>query len=473
MLIRPTGSRGPTVALIVIFGALLTPASMLAHGAGLGGGPQVSSPTDSPRVFGSLQEINVTMPSGVSPHAVTWDPQGGGFAISDVGYDQVLLLNASSGTLLRTGSTGQDPSAISFDGPHGLLWVANPDSLDLSLLNATTLTTEATISLPASAYAVAADPPLGIAMVPLRNLNEIAEVGISGSVQTLSVGSQPIDVAVDDSRGLAYVADGGGSTISVVQVAPFKIVRNLSVVDQPTGVALDPVRDLLLVSSSLSGTLDVYNASNGAPVANVSIGSGGGRVAVCPSLGGAVVPAFEAGEVSLVSEATWTVTDTYTTPWGPFGTGIDSTCQRILVADEFAQAVTLLAPPSSIPFGTVTGTVAPYSVNDSLTVNDTQVVLAHSGAFSDSLPPGTYWLNASAPGLQSSDRQIVIEAGQVLHVSIQLQSPSVGFPVVLALEVGGAAALIVGAALFVLFSWRKRRQKRYGEIPEDSPIREL
>lgn len=55
----------------------------------------------------------------------------------------------------------------------------------------------------------------------------------------IAVGAGPTVVAVDETRGIAVVANTGGNSISVLTVSPFALLGSVGVGNKPTGVAVD------------------------------------------------------------------------------------------------------------------------------------------------------------------------------------------------------------------------------------------
>lgn len=55
----------------------------------------------------------------------------------------------------------------------------------------------------------------------------------------IAVGAGPTAVAIDETRGIAVVANTSGNSISVLTVSPFALLGSVGVGNQPTGVAVD------------------------------------------------------------------------------------------------------------------------------------------------------------------------------------------------------------------------------------------
>ncbi|TMC76946.1 MAG: YncE family protein [Chloroflexi bacterium] len=104
----------------------------------------------------------------------------------------------------------------------------------------------------------------------------------AGIAASWPVGHQPFGVAIDPTDGRVYVANSGGSTVSVVQPAS-GAVSSVVVGSQPGLLALEPVSRRLYVSNSGDQTLSVVNLTTMAVSATV-FGAGGLGVAVNPAV---------------------------------------------------------------------------------------------------------------------------------------------------------------------------------------------
>jgi YVTN family beta-propeller protein len=106
-------------------------------------------------------------------------------------------------------------------------------------------------------------------------------------VATYPVGDQPFGVVADPTDGRVYVANSGGTTVSVVDPAT-ATVSSLNVGSQPGLLALNAAGRRLYVSNSGDGTLSVVNLSTTSVVGTV-FGAGGLGVAVNPPVSRAYV----------------------------------------------------------------------------------------------------------------------------------------------------------------------------------------
>jgi len=99
--------------------------------------------------------------------------------------------------------------------------------------------------------------------------------------RTIPVGSQPFGVAASGS--LLYVANSGGSAVSVIDTATNTVTGSIAVGSGPGEIAADPAAGRAYVANFNSGTVSVVDLATRATVA--TLGTGGLGVALDPGLG--------------------------------------------------------------------------------------------------------------------------------------------------------------------------------------------
>src|SRR5690242_2008137 len=99
--------------------------------------------------------------------------------------------------------------------------------------------------------------------------------------QTIAVGSQPFGLAA--AGGLLYVANNGGSTISIIDSASNTATGTVAVGSGPGEIATDPAAGRAYVGNFNDGTVSVVDTTALAAIATLS--PGGLGVAVDAGLG--------------------------------------------------------------------------------------------------------------------------------------------------------------------------------------------
>src|SRR2546430_939697 len=99
--------------------------------------------------------------------------------------------------------------------------------------------------------------------------------------QTVAVGSQPFGVAA--AGGLVYVANNGGSTVSIIDRASNTVTGTIAVGSGPGEIAMDPAAGRAYVGNFNDGTVSVVDTTVRSTIATLS--PGGLGVAVDAGLG--------------------------------------------------------------------------------------------------------------------------------------------------------------------------------------------
>ena len=100
-------------------------------------------------------------------------------------------------------------------------------------------------------------------------------------IQTIAVGPQPFGVA-NAGGGLLYVANSGGTTVSIVDTATNAVTGSITVGNGPGEIATDPAAGRAYVGNFNDGTVSVVDTAARSSIATLS--PGGLGVAVDPAL---------------------------------------------------------------------------------------------------------------------------------------------------------------------------------------------
>ena len=92
----------------------------------------------------------------------------------------------------------------------------------------------------------------------------------------VSIGGQAADVALDEGRGVLYVANFTANRIEVVSLADYTIQTSINVAPQPSSLALSPDGRYLVMTH-------YGNFTAPAPPSNAGTAGGIGDSMVCPS----------------------------------------------------------------------------------------------------------------------------------------------------------------------------------------------
>jgi YVTN family beta-propeller protein len=125
---------------------------------------------------------------------------------------------------------------------------------------------------------------------------------------TLRVGSDPESIAVAPDGRRAYVANSGGSTVSVIDTAASRVATTFRVDGYPTSVGVSPDSSRVYVTSGWENTLSTLDASTGRVVSRTKVGDYPGDLVVAPDGSRVYVVNGNSENVSVVDTTTGRVT---------------------------------------------------------------------------------------------------------------------------------------------------------------------
>jgi YVTN family beta-propeller protein len=230
----------------------------------------------SPKVFMSTS----TLASGPSPAPLQLTVIGKGLTCTNGSTTLNVRLD---GIPIQPTCTGNGDRMLTVTVPANLLTSARRFALDVAdssgnVTNAEDFTVEQSVDVSACGLnpqpaGVAIDPKQNIAAVTLFGCNSLALINMStGTGSSVSVGSNPIGVAVIPRLHLAVVANNGGAgTASIVDELAHSVTQTVAAGSGPIGVAADEATGKVAIANSVANTVSVIDAVTGG-VASVSTG---------------------------------------------------------------------------------------------------------------------------------------------------------------------------------------------------------
>ncbi|MEA1996858.1 MAG: hypothetical protein U9N45_04440, partial [Gemmatimonadota bacterium] len=137
----------------------------------------------------------------------------------------------------------------------------------------------------------------------------ISMVSMPDSVlASISVGSRPLHVALDNTGGTAYVTNSGGSSVSVVSLETFQETNRIGVGENPAGVGFSPGMARVYVANSSENNISVIRDNS--VEQTIPVGFQPSGVAVGPDETMVFVANSNAASLSVVGAAEGTVVRT-------------------------------------------------------------------------------------------------------------------------------------------------------------------
>ena len=241
--------------------------------------------------------------------------------------------------------------------------LAAPPVQAQSVAAATTLAVITTITVGSNPDGVAVNDADDTVYVTNFGSGDVSVInGRTGTVAgTITVGSGPIGVAVDQGDDTVYVANFSDDTVSVINGRTGTVDDTITVGDSPRGVAVDQGDDTVYVTNQVSNTVSVINGWTRTVDDTITVGSNPLGVAVDQVDDTVYVTNFSSGDVSVINGRTRTVDDTITVGDNPVGVAVDEGDDTVYVTN-FGSIVWVINGRTGSVDDTITVGTRPYGV---------------------------------------------------------------------------------------------------------------
>ena len=216
---------------------------------------------------------NSTLTTGPSPAALTLTVLGKGLTCTNNSTTLTVRLDGSPLSTSCASGTAADRGLFATI-PPSLLMHARRFTVDVTdgsgnVSNASDFTVEQSIDVTGCSATplpsgVAIDAQQNIAAVTLAGCNAVALISLSnGTGQSVSVGANPLGVAVIPRLHQAIVANNGSNSASIVDELGASVVNTITTASGSVGVAADQDTGEAAVANSVANTVTVINLASG------------------------------------------------------------------------------------------------------------------------------------------------------------------------------------------------------------------
>ena len=188
---------------------------------------------------------------------------------------------------------------------------------------------------------------------------------IAGPHLTLSVGNDPVAVAINPTATTAYVVNATDNTLSVIDTRKNTVLANVPVGVSPDSLAVNPAGTLVYVANATDNTVSVIDAATNLVTATVPVGSNPSGVTVNPAGTSVYVTNSVDNTVSVVAASTNTVTATIAVGNGPQAITVNAAGTFAYVTNDSDNTVSVI----DLANNTVTATVSVGVHPDAIAVN--------------------------------------------------------------------------------------------------------
>jgi YVTN family beta-propeller protein len=176
------------------------------------------------------------------------------------------------------------------------------------------------------------------------NTVSVIDVATNAVVGSVTVGTEPADVAIVPDGTRAYVANMGGESVSVIDTATNAVAATIPVGSKPRGVAISPDGTRAYVANSGDNTVSVIDTATNAVVGGpIEVGEEPDGVAISPD-GTRAFVAQRAKDVAVIDTATNTVVGSVPDALAPSRIAIGPRGGRGFVTNAGSNSVTAFNP---------------------------------------------------------------------------------------------------------------------------------
>ncbi len=482
-------------------------------------------------IDGATDTVVGEVPVGDDPAMPAVDPTTGDVFVPNTSGENVTVIQGATNTVVANISVGTIPTWGAYDSVNRRVYLSNNGGKSLFTIDAVThrVLRETFLGIGSLPYGVAYDPANGdVYVVDPAGYSVIVVNGSTGlEVTRIPVGHDgwPEKIAYNPVNGHLYVTDNRGNAVIVIDGATNRILGNVSVGSQPLGLAVDDANGRVYVLNTFSGNVSVIDGETSRVVATVDLAthslSGGiaydsahgrvyvpvgGNVTVIDAATNQVVGAVPLGPGASALEIAYNAANGYlyvTSLWGNV-TVIDTSDNAVLgtlsvghqqlpydaipastyvyVTDSGSGAVSVIAmggpaiasftaSPSTITLGSnVTLTVAATSEEGALSYAYVGLPRGCSSANATTLTctpteTGAFWVTVAVTDTAARS----VTASTALSVN-PVPATNLGLPLSTAYAIFGAVAVVAVVCVVLAIRWmRRKRGTPPGAAPPPAP----
>ena len=184
-------------------------------------------------------EIRATLPTGNAPHEVDVSPNGrfalvGNYGTREEPGSSLTVIDVAAAKVVKTIELGE------YLRPHGIVWLDNNTAL------------------------VTVEENQALIRVDIESGEVAQEIGTDAEISHM--------VAVAKEHGLAFVANIGSGSVTVIDLALGTSLGNIPTGEGAEGIAVTPNGRQVWVTNRAEDTITVINAAKRAPIAKIDAG---------------------------------------------------------------------------------------------------------------------------------------------------------------------------------------------------------
>ncbi|MFN2609747.1 MAG: hypothetical protein ABR507_02565 [Actinomycetota bacterium] len=267
----------------------------------------------------SLGVMTRTLAVGNGPLNVAVNESTNTLYVTNYWSNTVMVIDANAWAVIRSVTLpSAGPNGIAYNPRNARIYVSGQANNTIYSIDPAT-GSFVTIPTELGAAGVAVDPNTGHVFVTAQQRNVVVVIDSVTDTRIgnpIIVGSQPTGIAINENTGLAYVANAGSSTTSVIRISTNSVIRTVNVHGTPYFVAVNSNTNEVYSSSYSEGYIDVFDGSTGGSLTSLKIGSSAFALKVDPVTSKIAVSNDKLGIMTLLGEDSLAPSTTITTPSG-------------------------------------------------------------------------------------------------------------------------------------------------------------
>ncbi|KKH49928.1 PKD domain-containing protein [Methanosarcina sp. 1.H.A.2.2] len=267
---------------------------------------------------------------------------------------------------------------VSIAGASPFAYIANEESNNISVIDTTTNKVTATISVGSNPIGVAINPDGTKIYVVNSHSNDVSIIDTATNTvkATVPVGRSPQGVAISSNGKKLYVANRVSNTISVIDTAINTVASTVTVGKYPAGVAVSPDGKKAYVTNEGDNTVSIIDTTTKAVISTVSVGKSPEEIAVTPDGTKVYVANSDNGGISVIDTSTNTVTATVKVEGTPSGVAVnpEGTKAYVTTNDKYFSTVSVIDVSTNKVTATIP--VGPNPVGVAVTPDGKKVYVA-------------------------------------------------------------------------------------------------
>ncbi|RXA15078.1 PKD domain-containing protein [Methanosarcina sp. MSH10X1] len=254
---------------------------------------------------------------------------------------------------------------VSIAGASQFAYVTNEESNNVSVIDTTTNKVKATISVGSDPVGVAINPNGTRVYVSNANSNDVSVIDTATNtvIATVPAGSSPEGIATSPNGKKVYVANKGSNTISVINTVSNNVENTVNTGRNPVGVAVKSDGKKIYVTNYGDKTISIIDTATQSVVNTVSVGRSPEEIVITPDGKKVYVANSGSGSISVIDTATGSVTNTIEFGGIPSGVTVNPQGTKVYVTinaepfstvsviDTSTNKVTATIPVGSSPMG--------------------------------------------------------------------------------------------------------------------------